>query len=516
MNRAITASIWGGDPVPPRFNLAAHALRHAATAPEKAAFIVAHDPDDPALDEVWTYARLAETVRCTASVLCEFGVSRGDRVMLRLGNSSHCATGFLAAAAIGAVPLPVSGRLTAAEVDFIAADADVRLIIRDPELPVGPAAYGHQMVPAAELAERALSAGPAAFADTAADDPGYLVYTSGTTRSPKGVLQAHRALWGRRPSYADWLGLGASDIVLHAGSLNWTYTLGVGLLVPLAAGATGAIYAGQHDPAAWPKLIDRLGATIFAAVPTIYRQILKYCVISRDSLQSLRHGVAAGESLRPDVAEAWHEATGRWIYEAFGMSEMSTYISMPPAGSPRPGTPGRPQRGRAIALLPPEGGETPVAIGETGVLAVHRSDPALMIGYWNRPDEAPFRGDWFVTGDLAEMDSDGFLHPCGRLDDIIKVMGYRVSPVEIEAAISEHPGVAEAAVVAVEPRPGVSILRAFVVPAAEASVDAQTLAEFVRDRLASYKAPKEYLFVDTLPRTPNGKVQRAKLRQASP
>lgn len=516
MNRAITASIWGGDPVPRRFNLAAHALRHAATAPQKAGFIVAHDPDDPTGDEVWTYARLAGTVSRTASVLAGIGVSRGDRVLLRLGNSSHCATGFLAAAAIGAVPIPVSGQLTATEVDFIVEDADVRLVVHDPELPIGTTAQERQTVPASELAERAASAEPEPFADTAADDPGYLVYTSGTTRSPKGVLHAHRALWGRRPTYADWLGLGASDTVLHAGSLNWTYTLGVGLLDPLAAGATGAIYAGPHDPTAWPKLIDRLGATIFAAVPTVYRQILKYCVISREGLPSLRHGVAAGESLRPDVAEAWHQATGRWIYEAFGMSEISTYISMPPAGTPRAGTPGRPQRGRAVALLPPEGGETPVALGEPGVLAVHRSDPALMIGYWNRPDEAPFRGDWFVTGDLAEMDADGFVHPRGRLDDVIKVMGYRVSPVEIETAIAEHPGIAEAAVVAVEVRPGVSILRAFVVPAAEARVDAETLSEFVRIRLAAYKAPKEYVFVDALPRTPNGKVQRAKLRQTSP
>lgn len=516
MTAAITAGAWGGDPVPPRFNLAAHALKAARATPEKTAFIVAHDADDPAADEIWTYADLDMAVRRTASVLAGMGLSPGDRVMLRLGNSSHCATGFLAAAAIGAVPIPVSSQLTAAEIDFVAGDADVRLVVYDPGLAVGPAARARPMILASELAERARLAEPAAFADTAADDPGYLVYTSGTTRSPKGVLHAHRALWGRRPAYADWLGLGAADIVLHAGSLNWTYTLGVGLLDPLACGATGAIHAGRHDPAVWPKLISRLGATIFAAVPSVYRQILKYCPISAASLPGLRHGVAAGETLRGDLAEAWHEATGRWIYEAFGMSEISTYISMPPVGAPRRGTAGRPQRGRAVALLPPEAGEIPVATGETGVLAVHRSDPSLMIGYWNHPGEASFRGDWFVTGDLAVMDGDGFIHPSGRLDDVVKVMGYRVSPVEIEAVLVQHPGVAEAAVVAVEVRPGVSILRAFVVPAAGAAVDAGSLSDFARARLAAYKVPKDYTLVEALPRTANGKLQRAKLSQPSP
>ncbi|TCT12534.1 acyl-coenzyme A synthetase/AMP-(fatty) acid ligase [Tepidamorphus gemmatus] len=516
MTGAITAEGWGGEPVPPRFNLAAHALMAARVTPEKTAFIVAHDAADPAADEIWSYSDLDLAVRRTASALTGLGLGRGDRVMLRLGNSSHCAVGFLAAAAIGAVPIPVSSQLTAAEIDFMAGDADVRLVICDPGLEVGPATRSRPMILASELAERARLAVPAPFADTAADDPGYLVYTSGTTRSPKGVLHAHRALWGRRPAYADWLGLGATDIVLHAGSLNWTYTLGVGLLDPLACGATGAIHAGHHDPAVWPKLIDRLGATIFAAVPSVYRQILKYCEMSSDSLPSLRHGVAAGETLRADLVEAWYTATGRWIYEAFGMSEISTYISMPPAGRPRPGTPGRPQRGRAVALLPPEDGVRPVAFGEAGVLAVHRSDPSLMIGYWNRPDENSFRGDWFVTGDLAVMDSDGYIHPCGRLDDVVKVMGYRVSPVEIEAALEAHPAVAEAAVVAVEARPGVSILRAFVVPAAGAMLDADSLSAFARTRLAAYKTPKDYMLVDALPRTANGKLQRARLRQLSP
>lgn len=516
MRTAITASVWSGDPVPARFNLAAHALHAAARVPGKTALIVAHEAGGGNSDEVWTYRDLEGAVLRTASALVALGLRPGDRVLLRLGNSSHFAVAFLAATAAGAMPVPLSGQLTAAEVEFVAADADARLIVVDPALPTGDAAAGRTAVTAEELARLAASADPARYAATGPDDPAYLVYTSGTTRSPKGVVHAHRALWGRRPTYADWLGIGPDDVLLHAGALNWTYTLGVGLLDPLAAGATGAVYSGKADPSVWPRLLERLGATIFAGVPTVYRQILKYCDIRAGSFPRLRHGLAAGEALRPDVADGWTAATGRRICEAFGMSEVSTYISTPPGVAPRPGSPGRPQTGRAVAILPADGGTDPLPCGETGVIAVHRSDPGLMLGYWRRPDEQPFRGDWFVTGDLASMDEDGFVWPQGRADEVVKVMGYRVSPVEVEAVIGSHPAVAEAAVVAVEPRPGVTILRACVVAREGTRIDADGLLAFARERLAGYKAPKELLVVPALPRTANGKIQRARLRDLSP
>ena len=198
-----------------------------------------------------------------------------------------------------------------------------------------------------ETLRLAAEGAPVPYKPTAPDDPAYLVFTSGSTAEPKGVLHAQRVVIGRRPMARDWLGLTEDEILLHAGNINWTYTLGVGVLDPFVCGATGVLYAGPRDPSVWLKLIERRRATIFAAVPSVYRQILKYGDPSRFDLSSLRHGVCAGEALSPELLAQWREATGTWLYEALGMSEISTYISCRPGERIRPGSPGRPQTGAA-------------------------------------------------------------------------------------------------------------------------------------------------------------------------
>lgn len=513
MRPSLTAPVYEGEPPPARFNIARHCLAEQSRhAPDKPALMIVREVADQGADEVWSYAELEDAVRRLAAGFEDAGLSPGDRVLVRLGNSANAALAFLAACALGAVPIPVSSLLTAPEVEYLAADSDARLIVLSPELPIGEAGNGRIVMPEAEVADAIARHAARAYSDTAADDSGFLIYTSGTTSHPKGVLHAQRALWGRRPMYQGWYDMRSDDIVLHAGALNWTYTLGTGLMDPLVNGATAVIFAGERSPDVWPELIERVGATLFAAVPTVYRQILKYCDISTGRMTSLRHGLTAGEALRPDIAAEWQVATGRRLYEAFGMSEISTYASSSPAIPPRPGSPGRPQAGRAVALLPVEGDESPVAVGEEGVIAIHRTDPGLMLGYWNGSNEAHFRGDWFVTGDLAVMDDEGYLWPRGRADDLMNVLGYRVSPVEVEEAVAEHPSVAEAAAVAVEVRPGVSIIKAFVVPEDNQPVDTETVLDRARERLADYKMPREIAVVSALPRTANGKVRRDILR----
>jgi acyl-coenzyme A synthetase/AMP-(fatty) acid ligase len=304
------------------------------------------------------------------------------------------------------------------------------------------------------------------YADTAANDPAYLVYTSGTTSRPKGVLHAHRAAWGRRPMRAHWTGLALGDVMLHAGAINWTYTLGVGIVDPLSAGGSAVLYNGHPDPAVWPRLIETRRATIFAAVPGVFRQILKYGAPEPADLSSLRHALSAGAALPPSLLAEWRARTGREIFEAFGMSEISTFVSSGPTTPARPDSPGRRQPGRAVAALPQEGGETPLPPGETGLLAVRSDDPGMMLGYWNRPEEEreAFRGDWFVSGDLVEFDADGYMWRHGRADEVMNAGGYRVSPAEVEKRLLEFDGVAEAA--AAE-RPGrdaaATIIKAYVV-----------------------------------------------------
>jgi acyl-coenzyme A synthetase/AMP-(fatty) acid ligase len=195
------------------------------------------------------------------------------------------------------------------------------------------------------------------------------------------------------------------------------------------------------------------------------------------------------------------------------MSEISTYISSSPATGVRRGSPGRPQAGRAVVILPVEGGTDPVPAGRSGLIAVHRSDPGLMLGYWRRPEEEAevYRGDWFVGGDLARMDEDGWVWFEGRRDDLMNAFGYRVSPLEVEQVIARHPAVAEVGVAEVAVRSDVSVIAAFVVPRSGAEPRANDILGFAEGELAGYKMPREVYFVDHLPRTANGKVVRRQL-----
>ncbi len=489
----------------------------AARRPGETALVVVHDAEAPPEEaERWTFAELDDAVRSVGAGLLSLGLTAGSHVLIRLDNTSDCPLVFFGAIAAGLVPIPTSTQLTADEVTFLLLDSQARALVCAADLAV-EVPDGVIVAGPAEVARWRASAYRIPYADTHRDDPAYLVYTSGTSDRPKGVVHAHRAAWGRRPMYAAWLGLRPGDVMLHAGAFNWTYTLGVGLTDPWVNGASSVVYNGPRDPAVWPVLIERHAATHFAAVPGVYRQLLRRTPLDPADLPTLRHGLVAGEALSPALWGAWREATGRELYEALGMSELSTFVSSGPTVPTRPGSPGRPQPGRRVAVLPREGDSTtPVADGEVGVLAAHRSDPALMLGYWRRGEEeaAAFRGDWFVTSDLIHLDDGGYVRYHGRDDDVMTAMGYRVSPLEVEESLGRHPSVGEVAVTEVEVRDGLRLITAFVVPRdAEdrESVDARCLLAYAADHLAAYKRPREIVFVDALPRTANGKILRREL-----
>jgi acetyl-CoA synthetase len=440
-------------------------------------------------------------------------------VLIRLDNTSDYALLFFGAIAAGLVPIPASTQLTAPELEFLLTNSGAELLAVPDDGPNNPGASinvpaGVRVLTASAVRRLIEQGRPVAYAITRADDPAFLVYTSGTTSRPKGVLHAQRSAWGRRPMYQGWYGISAQDRVMHAGAFNWTYTLGVGLTDPWANGATTVIYTGEKDPVLWPGLINRHNATIFAAVPGLYRQILKYAKPGPTAFGGLRHGLTAGEAPPPGFFEAWTEQTGLQLYEALGMSELSTFISTSPTVPRRPGTIGRPQAGRAVVILSADSDSTvPLPTSAEGLLAVHRSDPGLMLGYWNRPTEEAdvFRGDWFIGGDLAVMDADGYVTHAGRANDIMKAGGYRVAPQEVEAVLAEHPDVAEVAASEVQVRADVSVIAAFVVPRPGSTPDAAALLAFAGQRLAAYKTPRQITFVESLPRTANGKLRRAAL-----
>jgi acyl-coenzyme A synthetase/AMP-(fatty) acid ligase len=308
-----------------------------------------------------------------------------------------------------------------------------------------------------------------------------------------------------------WYGLGEDDRLLHAGAFNWTYTLGTGLLDPWAAGATALIPAAGVTPAQLALLLRRHDATIFAAAPGVYRQMLASAPLP--PMPKLRHGLSAGEKLPETLRARWEAATGTQVHEAFGMSECSTFVSGSPARPAPPGTLGFAQPGRHMAILGGDG--QPVPQGTPGTLAIHRDDPGLMLGYLHDPDaEVRHRADdWFLTGDSAVLRADGAIDYLGRTDDLLTAGGYRISPLEVEGALADFPGLDEVAVTDHVLDRTTRVIAAFYV--AKAPLDEASLAGHVAPRLAPFKRPRLYLRVDSLPRGANGKLLRRALRDRS-
>lgn len=538
---------YQGERPPERFNLARYCLaEQARRRPDALALTVVHDlraldardAGDEKGIERWTFGELDRAVRCVAAGLRELGLEdvrtgrtsphgAAARILLRLPNTSDYALLFFGAIAAGYVALPSSAMLTEQEVSFLIEDAEVSAIGLDPSLPLTLPERAPAELPLLGPADiaRFRELEPIDYVDSAADDPALLIYTSGTTARPKGVLHAQRVAWGRRPMLRGWYGgLSPDDVVLHTGAFNWTYTLGTGLIDPWSCGASTVLYtgptAGAGDVSIWPRLIERFGATLIASVPGLYRKLLRDADLARYDLSTLRHGLVAGEALPLSSLRGWREATGTELYEALGMSECSTYVSSSPDVPVKVGSPGKPQAGRCCAVLPTDRarGDEPLPAKQAGLLAVHRTDPGLMLGYWRRPEEerSVLRGEWFVGGDLASFDEDGYLRYRGRADDVITALGYRVSPLEVEACLATHPAVSEVAVAAVPVRRDVEVIGAFVVPADPREADAGELLAHARARLAAYKCPRELIFVDALPRTANGKVMRRELSRFAP
>jgi len=500
---------FSGEHPPERFNLAQYCLaRSSRDHPDKVALTIADGLNYRTL----TYSAIEDVILRIASAFRLLGFEPGSRFLIRMGNSFDYAAVFFAANAAELVPIPASSMLSAEEISFLLEDSQAAAVVHDGVLSLPELPSACRLIPQRDI--EVFKTGPRGqYGQTAAATPAYMVYTSGTSGKPKGVLHAQRAVWGRRPMYQGWYGITSDDRILHTGAFNWTYTLGTALFDPWANSASSIVYTGPRDRSIWLKLIADLNPTILAAVPALYRQMLNDGGISPETMGSLRHGLTAGEAIFPGLQRDWLETTGIPLYEALGMSEISTYISSSPAVPTRPGSPGKPQQDRSVSILPVSGGEVPLKSGETGLVAVHRSDPGMMLGYWNRPEDNQmvFRGDWFVGGDLGHFDDDGYLWYEGRNDDVMTSFGYRISPLEVEIAIMRHPAVQQAGVTEVELNPGVKLVSAFVVLREHETLSSTDLINFASSSLARYKVPKQVFFVETLPQTGNGKIIRKDL-----
>ena len=520
--------------IPAHFNIGvACSDRHIGTPQaDNIAMIV---EDDVLGTSQITFAELAHKTNQFAQLLRNLKVKVGDRVLIRLPNSLDYPIAFLGAMKMGAIAVPTSTLLTAEEVAYLAKDSGATVLVTDAKAWV---AMEEQLVegmsdmpnlshillsqtthtqPHGCLNVLALSASLDAIHtyepayQTKADDPAYLVYTSGTTGYPKGVLHAHRALLGRQPAAQYWFKYSddTQDRIMHSGKFNWTYVLGSGLMDPLYLGKTVIVHEGKNDAQVWLNLIQKHQATIFIGVPTIYRQILQKTTATQTDIPSLRHYMSAGEHLSDEVLSQWKMRFGVDIYEAVGMSEFSYYLSQSKFRPIRPGSAGFPQPGHNIKLLNPDTLEE-VATGEEGMISVPLDDPGIFLRYWNLDEETvKYKHDnYFFTGDYAKYDADGYIWFLGRKDDIIKSFGYRVSPYEIERVYKGHPDVADCAAIGEELEKDKLLVVCYVILKPDSSTTPDDLASFGKQHLAAYKAPKTVYLAHDFPRTKNGKILR--------
>ena len=470
-----------------------------------------------------TYADIAAAANRFANLLVRLGIHQEARILLALEDSAAFHACFLGAIKAGVVPVPVNTLLTADDYAFIAADCRARLVVASPVQAERMQSIATRL-PAFVDRGRAVAFTPlrdalaaesphADTADTRRDEPAFWLYTSGTTGRPKGAIHAHGDLAATADTYgAGVLGIGADDVVFSAAKLFFAYGLGNSLTFPFSVGATAVLLDGAPAPAAVRDIIDRHRPTLFFGVPTLYAMLLNTGAVPAPG-HRLRLALSAGEALPATLLDRWRAEVGTDILDGIGSTEMlHIYISNRP-GDVRAGTSGTPVAGYEVEIRDDVGRVVPQ--GEIGDLYV--KGPSMALGYWNRraTTAATFRGEWMRTGDKYRVDDGRYVY-CGRGDDLLKVGGIYVSPMEVEDALLRHPGVAEAAVVGARDGDDLVKPKAFVVPAtghAPSPALEETLIEHVRETLAPYKRPRWVEFVPSLPKTATGKIQRYKLRQ---
>ena len=508
--------------MPVRFNAAAHFVdRNVAEG---------RGPSPAFLCEgqTLTYGDFQALVNRTGNALRSLGVRVGDRVLMICLDAPEFLGTFWGAIKIGAVPVPVNTLLRATDYLHFLNDSRARIaVVSEPLLAEAGPALGQ----AAQLEHVLVAGPPASFlswedhvagasetleaAETSRDDPAFWLYSSGSTGAPKGAVHLQHDMVVCAETYAKQvLGIRATDRVFSAAKLFFAYGLGNAGYFPLSVGAQSVLFPARPTPEAVFEVIARRRPTLFFAVPTLYTGMLAVPDAERRfDLSSLRLCVSAGEALPSEMYARWLARFGVEIIDGMGTTELLHMCLSNRPGAARPGSSGLPVPGYEAAIVDDAG--APVARGEIGSLRV--KGDSIMASYWNQPEKTAqaLRGDWLLTGDKYYQDEDGYYWYCGRSDDMLKVGGIWVSPVEVEATIIAHPAVLESAVVGQEAEDGLVKAKAYVVLKEPARASAELAAElqaFVKAKIAPYKTPRWIEFVDGLPKTATGKIQRFRLR----
>ena len=481
-------------------------------------------------EEKFTFRQIAALSSQAANVLAEQGIRRGDRVVVLLPRIQQWWVAMLGLIRLGAVPIPGTVQLSARDLAYRLETAEVRGLITNPEgttkaqgfdgvrLCVGEPVSGWADWDAAlERASANFSAPP-----TRSSDPGILYFTSATTGEPKMVVHS-QASYGLAHKLTGqlWLDCKPNDVHWNVSDLGWAKAAWSSFFGPWHMGACIFAFdaAGKFDSTQTLNTLAHFPITTWCVPPTALRVMVRE-PLANWKFPHLRHCVSAGEPLNPEVLRLWKAATGHEIYEGYGQTESVVMIgALRSRGDEvRPGSMGKPVPGMPVSLVDEEGREVPAGTeGEVALRVAPKRPLGLFQEYWRNPDETArhFRGDWYLTGDRAVRDADGYYWFVGRNDDIIKSSGYRIGPFEVESVLLEHPAVLEAAVIGKADEVRGQIVKAYVVLRANTPVAAdltKELQEHCRKTTAPYKYPREIEFVKEIPKTISGKLRRVELR----
>jgi len=481
-------------------------------------------------NETMTYRDISQMVNRTGNALKNLGVDLEERVMLILLDSPEFIASFFGAIKIGAVPIPINTMLKADDFQYFLNDSGAKtlvvhdLMLKEIEKIKGNLKYLKNIIVAGNEEARYISfkeiteneSSHLEPAETGKDDAAFWLYSSGSTGSPKGVVHLHHDLIYSSDLYAkNVLGIAEKDITFSAAKLFFAYGLGNSLYFPFRVGASSVLYPEKPDPEKVFQIIERYRPTLFYGVPTLYAKLLQSMekMDPGPDMSSLRLCVSAGEQLPAEIYHRWKKITGLEILDGIGSTEALHIFISNNQGKVKPGSSGEIVQGYEARIVDENG--TEVQTGEIGNLMIKGDSTAPY--YWKKHEKTKktMIGEWLHTGDKYYKDDEGYFWHCGRSDDMMKVSGMWVSPVEIENILMSHEAVLECAVVGSPDEDKLVKPRAYVVLKEDHEPSSglkEELRKFVLDRAAPYKHPRWIEFVDSLPRTATGKVQRFKLR----